>query len=151
MTHHLTLKTLIMDFVAKQSGGITATERLAMVSSAAIAYATPLPNCGTHASGETYDTVASAVVSAFISDVNEAVYIDHERATSLAKALYLQRYEVCYCPALAFDAMSPLETLQCVFDGEANATGVDAKQTMAIWAGRFIEAAQIYVKEFNKE
>tara|TARA_Y100001956_G_scaffold46996_1_gene45635 strand:- start:24 stop:482 length:459 start_codon:yes stop_codon:yes gene_type:complete len=149
MSHHLALRSLVQDFNSKQSSGLQKVERLAMLTSVAIAYALPLPNNGRAGSGEAFNHSGYRQVSAFVSEVNELVYMDIDRVTELAKALYINRYETVFCPPLAIEAPSVEQICAQVFDGETEASNADSKQTLILWGNRFTDVAEQWVKEFN--
>lgn len=149
MSHHLAIRNLVSDFTKKQSSGILKTERLAMLSAVSIAYALPLPNNGRNASNEAFNHVGYRQVSAYVSEINEMVYMDIDRVTELARALYLNRYETVYCPPAAIEAPSVEQIIAQIFDGDTGAGQADSKQTLVLWGNRFTDVAEQYVKEFN--
>lgn len=149
MSHHVALRNLVSDFTQKNTGGIVKTERLAMLTAVSIAYALPLPNNGRSQSGEAFNAVGYRQVSAFVSEVNEMVYMDVDRVTELAKALYINRYETVYNPPLAIEAPSVEQICAQIFDGETGAGQAESKQTLVLWGNRFTDVAEQYVREFN--
>jgi hypothetical protein len=145
--------TLLHDFKTQNAsdGGIVTPNRLTALTALAIAYASPLPDNGRYGSGDAFNAVANDAVNSFVDAMNAQLYIDMDKTIELAKGLYLNRYDMVYSPALALEALAPITILSAIFDGELNASTVDAKATVLLWGERFSAVAVEFIKTFNQE
>lgn len=142
MSHHITLRSTVIDFKRSfaDSSALAREKALVGITAVALAYTAQLPDHGPMGAQQTYRKVVARTASEFVSDINEYMYFDMKAALGLGQSLYILRYEIAHAPLQGIQAPSMAELLKDVI-------GEDATVTVQLWAERFINAARIYQQE----
>lgn len=142
MSHHITLRSTVIDFKRSlaDSSSLAREKALVGITAVALAYTAQLPDHGPMAASAVYRKSVARVAANFVSDINELLYFDMKAALSLGQSLYVLRYEVAHAPLQGIQAPSLNELLK-------DAIGEDAQLLVQLWAERFINAARVYQQE----
>lgn len=147
MSHHITLNSLVLDFKrANEGSNIAAGTLMTILAPITAAYVAPLPNGASYEGEATYNETARGFVISILSDCSELLAYDTNHAMGIARATYINRYNVAYSGELALDALSLSDIVKQVAGDVVDTSAV------ALWYNRFYNVFKAYYAEYvNKE
>lgn len=142
MSHHITLRSAVIDFKRSlaDSSSLAREKALVGITAVALAYTAQLPDHGPMAGSAVYRKAVARIAADFVSDINEHLYFDMKAALALGQSLYILRYEIAHAPLQGIQAPALCDLLK-------DAVGEDAQLLIQLWAERFINVARVYQQE----
>jgi len=145
MTHKVSLNSLVIDYKRSAEGkGVLANNALTCLVAFSLAYSAKLPDNGRNGAAEASSTLLRPILNTVISDVNELMMVDLGQIIAMTEAFYVNRYEHAWGQYRALESFRPRQIVEDVY-------GDSCWETITLWAGRFLEAVDFYVREVKGE